>query len=82
MSGRASPAPASPGPSGAASGAAGAAASANDPTKDFQIRQKILNKNPELMNLHVELVRTGQISEEEFWEGREVRTEARNHRHG
>lgn len=42
-----------------------------DPTKDWQVRQRLLKKNPDLLNLHIELVRTGQISEEEFWEGRE-----------
>jgi transcription initiation factor TFIIH subunit 1 len=42
-----------------------------DPTKDWQVRQRLLKTNPDLLNLHIELVRTGQISEEEFWEGRE-----------
>ncbi|KAF8342155.1 uncharacterized protein EI90DRAFT_3032292 [Cantharellus anzutake] len=37
----------------------------------FEIRQKVLTTSPELSSLHRELVETGQITEEEFWEGRE-----------
>lgn len=49
-----------------------AAASAQvDPTKDWTLRSRLLKKNAELNALHTELVRTGQISDEEFWEGRE-----------
>ncbi|KAH8119094.1 hypothetical protein DFH11DRAFT_1501151 [Phellopilus nigrolimitatus] len=40
-------------------------------TEDFRIRKKVLMKNPELATLHRELVMTGQITESEFWEGRE-----------
>ena len=43
-----------------------------DPTQDWQVRQRLLKKNPELNALHVDLVRSGMMSEEEFWEGREV----------
>jgi transcription initiation factor TFIIH subunit 1 len=32
----------------------------------------VLNKNPNLKMLHRELVLGKQITEEEFWEGREV----------
>lgn len=42
-----------------------------DPTKDWAVRQRLLKKNADLRQLHIDLVRTGQISEEEFWEGRE-----------
>lgn len=43
-----------------------------DPTTDFRLRKKVLVSTPELAQLHRELVMTGQISENEFWEGREV----------
>jgi transcription initiation factor TFIIH subunit 1 len=46
----------------------------NDPINDFRIRKKVLVKTPELAALHRELVMSGQITETEFWEGREVRT--------
>ena len=39
---------------------------------DYHIRKKVLMKSPELATLHRELVMTGQITENEFWEGREV----------
>ncbi|KAK7692566.1 hypothetical protein QCA50_004196 [Cerrena zonata] len=42
-----------------------------DPTTDFRLRKKVLVSTPELAQLHRELVMTGQISENEFWEGRE-----------
>ncbi|CAL1706845.1 unnamed protein product [Somion occarium] len=42
-----------------------------DPTHDFRLRKKVLMSTPELAQLHRELVMTGQISENEFWEGRE-----------
>ena len=44
----------------------------NDPVHDFRIRKKVLVKTPELAALHRELVVSGQITETEFWEGREV----------
>ena len=44
----------------------------NDPVNDFRIRKKVLVKTPELAALHRELVMSGQITETEFWEGREV----------
>lgn len=44
----------------------------NDPTNDFRLRKKVLLANPELAALHRELVMGGHISENEFWEGREV----------
>ena len=44
----------------------------NDPVNDFRIRKKVLVKTPDLAALHRELVVSGQITETEFWEGREV----------
>lgn len=43
----------------------------NDPAADFRMRKTVLMKNPELLALHRELVMSGQITEAEFWEGRE-----------
>ncbi|TFK25165.1 hypothetical protein FA15DRAFT_687097 [Coprinopsis marcescibilis] len=43
----------------------------NDPAADFHLRKKVLMNNPELGTLHRELVMSGQISEAEFWDGRE-----------
>ncbi|RXW25036.1 hypothetical protein EST38_g827 [Candolleomyces aberdarensis] len=43
----------------------------NDPATDFRLRKRVLMNNPELGTLHRELVMTGQISEAEFWDGRE-----------
>jgi transcription initiation factor TFIIH subunit 1 len=37
-----------------------------------KLKIKVLSKNPNLKTLHRELVMGGQISEKEFWEGREV----------
>ena len=45
--------------------------SAND-AADFQLRKRVLLNSPELATLHRELVMTGQITENEFWDGREV----------
>lgn len=45
----------------------------SDPTSDFRLRKKVLMSNPELGALHRGLVMSGQITEAEFWEGREVR---------
>lgn len=39
---------------------------------DFRLRKKVLVKNAELAALHKELVMSGQITESEFWDGREV----------
>lgn len=44
----------------------------NDHASDFRLRKKVLLGNPGLAMLHKELVMSGQISEAEFWEGREV----------
>lgn len=44
----------------------------SDPTKDYQLRIRVLLSNSELAALHRELVMTRQITENEFWEGREV----------
>ncbi|THH12104.1 hypothetical protein EW146_g7816 [Bondarzewia mesenterica] len=43
----------------------------NDPINDFRLRKKVLLKTPELAALHRDLVISGQITESEFWEGRE-----------
>ncbi|KAJ7187986.1 hypothetical protein C8R46DRAFT_933665 [Mycena filopes] len=44
----------------------------NDPATDVRLRKTVLMSNPELGALHRELVAiTGQLSEAEFWEGRE-----------
>ena len=40
--------------------------------QDFELRKKVLRDNPELGALHKDLVMTGQITEAEFWDGREV----------
>ena len=45
--------------------------SGND-AADFQLRKRVLLNSPELATLHRELVMTGQITENEFWDGREV----------
>ncbi|KAH9949597.1 hypothetical protein B0H21DRAFT_727583 [Amylocystis lapponica] len=44
---------------------------ANDPSSDYRLRKKVLLNSPELAALHRELVMGGQITENEFWEGRE-----------
>lgn len=43
----------------------------NDPIHDFHVRKKVLLNTFELAALHRELVMSGQITETEFWEGRE-----------
>ncbi|KAG5654394.1 hypothetical protein H0H81_003218 [Sphagnurus paluster] len=43
----------------------------NDPASDFRLRKKVLIGNSELGQLHRDLVMTGQITEAEFWDGRE-----------
>ncbi|KIM91917.1 hypothetical protein PILCRDRAFT_57232 [Piloderma croceum F 1598] len=43
----------------------------SDPTSDFRLRKQVLVSNPELGALHRDLVMSGQITEAEFWEGRE-----------
>ena len=44
----------------------------SDSASDFRLRKKVLMSNPELGSLHRDLVMTGQITEGEFWDGREV----------
>ena len=44
----------------------------SDPASDFHLRKKVLMSNPELGSLHRDLVMTRQITEAEFWDGREV----------
>ena len=46
--------------------------SGQDAATDFRLRKQVLLANPELLTLHKELVMGGQITEAEFWEGREV----------
>ncbi|KAF8638041.1 hypothetical protein AX16_010673 [Volvariella volvacea WC 439] len=43
----------------------------NDPASDFRLRKKVLLSNPDLAALHRDLVISGQITEAEFWDGRE-----------
>ena len=40
--------------------------------EEFRLRKQVLLKTPELAALHRELVMGGQITEAEFWDGREV----------
>lgn len=44
----------------------------NDAASDFRLRKKVLLSNPELASLHRDLVMSSQITEAEFWDGREV----------
>jgi transcription initiation factor TFIIH subunit 1 len=44
----------------------------SDPASEFRLRKKVLMSNPELGSLHRELVMSGQLTEIEFWDGREV----------
>lgn len=46
--------------------------SGQDTATDFRLRKRVLLTNLELLALHKELVMSGQITEAEFWEGREV----------
>lgn len=46
--------------------------SGQDAATDFRLRKRVLLANPELLALHKDLVMSGQITEAEFWEGREV----------
>lgn len=43
-----------------------------DPVNDFKLRRKVLMGDPDLAALHKDLVIGGQITEAEFWDGREV----------
>ncbi|KAJ3550103.1 hypothetical protein NM688_g5109 [Phlebia brevispora] len=54
-----------------ASDSRGSGTPVNDPINDFRLRKKVLLSTPELAALHRELVMAGQITENEFWEGRE-----------
>lgn len=69
------PAPSRPSTSRAESVSSTRGTPVNDPINDFRIRKKVLVKTPELAALHRELVVSGQITETEFWDGREVRYE-------
>lgn len=42
-----------------------------DPASDFRLRKRVLMSNHELGSLHKDLVMSGQITEAEFWDGRE-----------
>lgn len=72
------PTPSHPSTSRAASVSSTRGTPVNDPVNDFRIRKKVLVKTPELAALHRELVMSGQITETEFWEGREVCYESRS----
>lgn len=56
--------PSTPQDSGTSSPVAGA-------NQEFELRKKLLMSNAELAQLHRELVFSNQLSEEEFWQGRE-----------
>jgi len=43
-----------------------------DHAKDFKLRKRVLMSNSDLATLHKDLVIGGQITEAEFWDGREV----------
>lgn len=47
--------------------------SGQDTVTDFRLRKRVLLANPELLALHKDLVLGAQITEAEFWDGREVR---------
>lgn len=59
--------PGTPGGAGGAPGPRGAPSQATT----FQLRKQVLQSNPQLLALHRELVLSSQITEAEFWEGRE-----------
>lgn len=61
-----------PSPTPSYSRASSAAPSKSQPFP-FEVYQRVLTRSPELASLHQELVQAGQITEEEFWDGREVR---------
>ena len=42
--------------------------------EEIKLRGTLLSSNKELLQLHRTLVRGGLVSEEEFWETRQVRT--------
>lgn len=44
-----------------------------DPTQDWRVKKRVLQNDPELRQLHKDLVMGKHITEGEFWEGREVR---------
>ena len=67
------PAPSRPSDSRAESVSSHRGTPVNDPINDFHVRKKVLLNTPELAALHRELVMSAQITETEFWEGREVR---------
>ncbi|GAA6007085.1 TFIIH/NER complex subunit TFB1 [Rhodotorula paludigena] len=59
--------PGTPGGAGGTPGPRGAPSQATT----FQLRKQVLQSNPQLLALHRELVLSSQITEAEFWEGRE-----------
>ena len=67
------PAPSRPSDSRAESVSSHRGTPVNDPINDFHVRKKVLLNTPELAALHRDLVMSAQITETEFWEGREVR---------
>lgn len=61
-----------PSPASRATSSRASSATPGGPVEDFRLRKKVLVRNAELASLHRELVMSGQITESEFWEGREV----------
>lgn len=63
------------GPSSTTTAQAAAAAKAKGKNlkEDWDLHKRVLVKNPELAELHYQLVQTGPLTDDEFWEGREVR---------
>jgi len=43
-----------------------------DVLTDWDLHKRVLVKNPQLAKLHYDLVRAGELTDAEFWEGREV----------
>lgn len=56
-----------------AQAAAVAKAKGKNLKEDWDLHKRVLVKNPELAELHYQLVQTGPLTDDEFWEGREVR---------
>ncbi|KAG5648582.1 hypothetical protein DXG03_003193 [Asterophora parasitica] len=61
----------SPAPSASSDRRATPVIQGNDSASDFRLRKKVLVANPDLAQLHRDLVMTAQITEAEFWDGRE-----------
>ena len=67
------PGPSAPSPIAASPGSPSLKRKRDEPNREINIlRKAVLNKHPDLKKLHRALVLSDQISEEEFWSGREV----------